>query len=214
MKKGKTKLTRHDAERLFEGLPAGNARVSSRAENPFEAGAFDEVERVDDETKLWKDNLITLPAAIELPAGYASVSVVREAMARAWRVKWVREGGNEVVTEFPEGWKAVRPESGPIELRDSSGVVRALYGWAEDAELRILPRYLVESQANSSSGLSSLVVRDRENSQILERSTIWSAHSGTNHPDWGRLSAWLNARYPQHYDPLRYWKDCEDNTQN
>jgi hypothetical protein len=214
MKKGKTKLTRHDAERLFEGLPAGSARVASRPENPFEAGAFDEVERVDDETKLWKDNLITLPAMVELPAGYASVSGMREAMVRAWRVKWVREGGNEVVTEFPEGWKAVRPENGPIELRDSFGVVRALYGWAEDAELRILPRYLVESQANSTSGLSSLVVRDRESSQILERSSTWSAQTGTNHPDWARLSAWLNSRYPHHGDPLRYWKDCESNAQS
>jgi hypothetical protein len=214
MKKGKTKLTRHDAERLFEGLPAGSVRVSSRAENPFEAGAFDKVERVDDETKLWKDNLITLPIAVELPAGYESVSRMREAMARAWRVKWVREGGNEVVAEFPEGWKAVRPESGPIELRDSSGVVRALYGWAEDAELRVLPRYLVESQANSSSGLGSLLVRDRGSGQILERSSIWSAQTGTNHPDWTRLSTWLNVRYPQHRDPLRYWEDCEANIQN
>ena len=213
MKKGKTKLTRHDAERLFEGLPAGNVRVSSRPENPFEAGVFDVVKRVEGENKLWKDSLITLPMAIELPAGYESVSRMREAIVRAWRVKWVREGKSEVVTEFPEGWTAVRPESGPIELRDSSGVVRALYGWAKDAELRILPRYLVESQANSSSGLGSLLVRDRGNGQILERSSTWSAQTGTNHPDWTRLSAWLNLRYPQHHDPLRYWEDCEENVQ-
>jgi len=211
MKKGKTKLTRQDAERLFEGLPAGNARVSSRPENPFEAGVFDVVERIDDETKLWKDNLITLPLAVELPAGYSSVSSMREAMARAWRVKWVREGKNEVVAEFPEGWTAVRPESGPIALLDPAGVVRALYGWAEDAELRILPRYLVESQTNSSSGLGSLLVRDRGNGQILERSSIWSAQTGSNHPDWATLSAWLNSRYPHHHDPLRYWEDCEKN---
>ena len=210
MKKGKTKLTRHDAERLFEGLPAGNVRVSSRPENPFEAGVFDVVKRVEGENKLWKDSLITLPMAIELPAGYESVSRMRESMARAWRVKWVREGKSEVVTEFPEGWTAVRPESGPIELRDSSGVVRALYGWAKDAELKILPRYLVESQANSSSGLGSLLVRDRGNGQILERSSIWSAQTGPNHPDWSRLSVWLNLRYPQHRDPLRYWEDCEE----
>src|SRR5579864_6345116 len=211
MKKGRTKLTRHDAERLFEGLPDGNVKVSSRPENPFAAGVFDEVKRVNDENKLWKDNLITLPVAIELPAGYESVSRMREAMARAWRVKWVREGKNEVVAEFPEGWTAVRPESGPIELRDPSGVVRALYGWAKDAELRILPRYLVESQANSSSGLGSLLVRDRENGQILERSSTWSAKTGTNHPDWTRLSAWLDKQYPLHRDPLRLWTDCEDN---
>lgn len=214
MKKGKAKLTRLDAERLFDGLPSSNVRAASRPENPFESGAFAEVERVDDEAKLWKDNLITLPAAIELPAGYESVSRMREAMARAWRVRWVREKGHEVVGEFPEGWTAVRPQSGPIELRDSSGVVRALYGWAEDAELRILPRYLVESQANSSTGLGSLVVRDRANGQILERSSIWSAKSGTNHPDWHKLTAWLNSHYPRHLDPLLYWKDCEENIQS
>jgi hypothetical protein len=214
MKKGKTKLTRQDAERLFEGLPDGNVRKSSRPENPFDAGVFDVVERASDKTTLWKDNLINLPMAVELPAGYESVPRMHEAMTRAWRVKWVREGKNEVVTEFPEGWTAIRPESGPIELRDPSGVVRALYGWAENAELRILPRYLVESQANSSSGLSSLLVRDRGNGQILERSSIWSAQTGTHHPDWARLSAWLGARYPQHHDPLRYWEDCEENIQN
>ena len=214
MKKGKTKLTRHDAERLFEGLPAGSVKTSSRPENPFEAGAFDVVERVDEESKLWKDNLITLPMAIELPAGYESISRMRESMVKAWRVKWVREGKNEVVTDFPEGWSAVRPESGPIQLRDPSGVVRALYGWAADAELRILPRYLVESQTNSSSGLGSLIVRDRMNGQILERSSIWSAQTGTNHPDWTRLSVWLKAHYPEHHDPLRYWEDCEQNLRN
>jgi hypothetical protein len=214
MMKGKTKLTRHDAERLFEGLPEGNVKVSSRPENPFEAGMFDKVERIDDEAKLWKDNLITLPKAIELPAGYESASRMRESMVRAWRVKWVREEKTEVVTEFPEGWTAVRPDSGPIELRDPSGVIRALYGWAKDAELKILPRYLVESQANGSNGLGSLLVRDRGTGQILERSSIWSAQTGTNHPDWARLSTWLNTRYPDHRDPLRYWEDCEKNIQH
>ena len=135
---------------------------------------------------------MTLPVAIELPRGYESASQVRVAMERAWRVKWVREGENEVVADFPEGWAAFRPESGPIELRDPTGVVRALYGWAKGAELRILPRYQVESQSNSSSGLGSLLVRDREKGQILERSSIWSAQTGSNHPDWARLSAWLD----------------------
>lgn len=214
MKKGKTKLTRHDAERLFEGLPAASAKVSSRPENPFGDEAFNVAKRVDDEATLWKDNLVTLPVAIELPSGYGSVSLMREALARAWRVKWVRVTDNEVVADFPEGWRAVRPGTGPTELRDSSDVVRAVYGWAKDAELRILPRYLVESQANSSSGLGSLLVRDRGNGQILERSSIWSAQTGTNHPDWTKLSAWLNLRYPQHRDPLRYWDDCEENIQN
>ena len=211
MKNGKPKRTRQDVERLFEGLPQTSVRLTNRPANPFEDGVFEEIERIDEESKLWKDNLVTLPAAIELPRGYESVSQVRGAMARAWRVKWVRETANEVVTEFPEGWTAVRPESGPIELRDPTGVTRALYGWAEDAELRILPRYMVESQANSSSGLGSLLVLDREKRQILERSSIWSAQTGTNHPDWARLSTWLDGQYPLHHDPLRYWEDCERN---
>lgn len=211
MNKGKTKLTRQDAERLFEGLPASKVSASSRPENPFGPPSSSVVKRADDESTLWKDNLITLPVGIELPAGYESASRLREAMTRAWRVKWVREGRDELVAEFPEGWTAVRRENGPIELRDQSGVVRALCGWAKDAELRLLPRYSVESQANSSTGLSSLLVRDRANSQILERSSVWSARTGTNHPDWTKLAAWLDLRYPDHRDPLRYWEDCEEN---
>jgi hypothetical protein len=64
MKKGKTKLTRHDAERHFEGLPARNAKVSSRPENPFGDELFDVTERADDEAKLWQDSLITLSSLI------------------------------------------------------------------------------------------------------------------------------------------------------
>ncbi|TCW84119.1 hypothetical protein C5O80_13670 [Burkholderia sp. SRS-46] len=211
MKKGKPKLTREDAERLFAGLPRGDASVSNQPANPFETSVFRTVQHTPDETGIWKDNLITLPIAIEMPAGYASPSSLREAIARAWRVRWVRETRNEVIAEFPEGWKSIRPATGPIELRDPSNVIRAVYGWAEDAELRILPRYVVEAQANSSSGLGSLLIRDRATDQLLERSTIWSAMTGTNHPDWARLLGWLNARFPQHQDPLRYWVDCEEN---
>ncbi|WP_250515112.1 hypothetical protein [Caballeronia sp. INDeC2] len=211
MKKGKTKLTREDAERLFEGLPAGTSTSASRPANPFGDDSFVVAKRVDDEAKLWKDNLITLPVTIELPSGYESASRMREALARAWRVKWVRVTDKEVVADFPEGWKAVRPETGPTQLRDPSDVVRAVYGWAKDAELRVLPRYLVESQANSSSGLGSLIVRDRGTGQILERSSVWSAQTGTNHPEWTRLSTWLNSRYPDNRNPLRYWEDCEAN---
>ena len=211
MNKGKSKLTRQDAERLFEGLPPAKASVSSRPENPFGPDVSDVVKRVEDESALWKDNLITLPVSIELPPGYESVPRMREAMTRALRVRWVREGKDEVVAEFPEGWTAVRPESGPIELRDASGVVRGLYGWAKDAELRLLPRYLIESQANTSNGLGSVLVRDRGNGLILERSSNWSARTGTHHPDWTKLAAWLDLRYPDHRDPLRYWDDCEEN---
>jgi hypothetical protein len=211
MSKGKSKFTRQDAERLFEGLPASNVKVSARPENPFGPAVSDAAKRVADEPTIWKDSLITLPVAIELPRGYESVSRMREAMTRAWRVKWVREGNDQVVAEFPDGWTAVRPETGPIELRDASGVARALFGWAKDAELRVLPRYVIESQANSSNGLGSVLIRDRGNGRILERSTNWSARTGTHHPDWSKLTAWLDLHYPDHDDPLRYWEDCEEN---
>ncbi|AQH05186.1 hypothetical protein A9R05_40010 (plasmid) [Burkholderia sp. KK1] len=211
MNKGKSKLTRQDAERLFEGLPPAKANVSRRPENPFGPDASEVGKRVEDEATLWKGNLITLPVSIELPPGYPSMPSLREAMTHGLHVKWVREGKDEVVAEFPEGWTAVRPESGPIELRDASGVVRGVYGWAKDAELRLLPRYLVESQANTSNGLGSVLVRDRGNGRILERSSNWSARTGTYHPDWTKLVAWLDLRYPDHRDPLRYWDDCEEN---
>ncbi|MFM0730955.1 hypothetical protein PQQ52_10745 [Paraburkholderia sediminicola] len=212
MKNGKPKRTRQDADNLFPDLQHSGTHLASRPDNPFgEKVAAPIARRERDEASLWKDNLVTLPAAIELPPGYKSVPHVREAMEKAWRMKWVRESGNEVVAEFPEGWAAIRPPSGAVELRDATGVVRAVYGWAEDAEVRLLPRYRVESQANSSSGLGSLVVRDRENGNILERSSIWSAQTGTNHPDWARLSTWLDKQYPGHRDPLRLWADCEDN---
>ena len=70
MKKGKAKLTRLDAERLFEGLPARDVRGASRPANPFEAGERDVVKRVDDKATLWKDNLITLPMAVVFPTGW------------------------------------------------------------------------------------------------------------------------------------------------
>ncbi|HZZ02101.1 hypothetical protein [Paraburkholderia sp.] len=212
MKNGKSKMTRRDADNLFPDLQQSGTRLTSRPDNPFGEKVSEPVVRRDrGEASLWKDNLVTLPTAIELPPGYKSVPHVREAMEKAWRMKWVRESGNEVVAEFPEGWAAIRPSSGAVELRDATGVVRAVYGWAEDAELRLLPRYRVESQANSSSGLGSLVVRDRENGNILERSSIWSAQTGTNHPDWTRLSTWLDKQHPGHRDPLRLWADCEAN---
>lgn len=220
MKKAKPKLTRQDAERLFAGLPgaglsSGTGRSSaSKPVNPFgpspmATNSLAPVQRPDDESRLWKDNLITLPIAVELPAGYATVSQVHAAIVRAWRVRWVREAGHEVVTEFPEGWKAVRPPTGPIELRDPSNAVRAVYGWSEDAEVRILTRYQLETQSNSSSGMGSLLIRDRATGKILERSSIWSAMTGTQHPEWPRLSGWLAQHFPQHRDPFRYWDDCE-----
>ncbi|MDR5816766.1 MULTISPECIES: hypothetical protein [unclassified Caballeronia] len=212
MNKSKTKLTRMDAERLFEGLAPSKKSVSGRPENPFGPAASDVVKRVeDDESALWKDNLITLPVGVDLPKGYASAARMREAMTRALHVKWVREGKDEIVAEFPEGWEAVRPKTGAIELRDAGGRVRAVYGWAKDAEFRLLPRYLVESQSHGSNGLGSVLVRDRENGRIVERSSNWSAQTGTRHPDWPKLTAWLDAHYPDHHDPLRYWEDCESN---
>lgn len=212
MKQTKPKFTRQHADGLFPDLKPSGAHVGSRPDNPFGEAPPAATERRDrGEKALWKDNLITVPMAIALPPGYESAARVREALTRAWRMKWVREAKNEIVAEFAEGWTAVRPASGPVELRDAAGVVRALYGWAEDAEFRILPRYRLESQENSTNGLGSLVVRDRERGLILERSSTWSAQTGTHHPDWARLSAWLDAQFPLNRDPLRLWTDCEKN---
>jgi hypothetical protein len=211
--KPKPKLTSRDADSLFPDLERSSANLTSRPDNPFGEKAARPSERHDrDEKSLWKDNLVTLPAAFELPPGYESVAHLRRAMEEAWRLKWQREGKHELVAECPEGWAAIRAGSGPVELRDSTGVVRAVYGWAEDAELRILPRYRVELQENSSDGLGSLLVLDRQTNRILERSSVWSAQTGTHHPDWARLSAWLDSRFPLHRDPLRLWDDCEANT--
>lgn len=68
---------------FFEGCRLGNVKASRRPEYPFEAGAFEPVESVDDKATLWKDNLITLPMAVVLPTGYESVSRIRDAMAHA-----------------------------------------------------------------------------------------------------------------------------------
>ncbi|MGF6772776.1 hypothetical protein P3T18_005270 [Paraburkholderia sp. GAS199] len=223
MKHGKTKLTRQSADVLFPDLKPSGTQAGSRPDNPFGDSTshtsspfadspFGPLERPErDKKSLWKENLVSLPKGIELPPGYESAAKLRSAMERAWRMKWVREASHEIVAEFPEGWSAIRPASGPVQLRDANGVARAVYGWAEDAELRVLPRYVVESQENSSSGLGSLIVRDRESGQILERSAVWSAQTGNHHPDWAKLSAWLDRQYPQHRDPLRLWSDCEAN---
>ncbi len=53
MDKGKSKLTRQDAERLFEGLPSAKASVSSRPENPFAPDVSNVVKRVEDESVFW-----------------------------------------------------------------------------------------------------------------------------------------------------------------
>ncbi len=113
MNKGKSKLTRQDAERLFEGLPSAKASVSSRPENPFGPDVSDVVKRVEGESALWKDSLIALPVSIELPPGYLSVARMREAMTRALRVKWVREGKDEVVGFLKGGQRFARKAAPP-----------------------------------------------------------------------------------------------------
>jgi hypothetical protein len=160
MKKGKTKLTRHDAERLFEGLPAGNVRVSSRPENPFEAGVFDVVKRVDDENKLWKDSLITLPMAIELPAGYESVSRMREAMVRAsvfyvgqYSMQITASGGSEFGANQQERLRervaviSVTSGQGDLRFTFSAGVAGHRLGQSVDDTIVRADRALYKAKA-------------------------------------------------------------------
>src|ERR1700759_4567324 len=113
MKNGKPKLTRQNADGLFPDLKPSGPHVGSRPDNPFGDAPAEAVERRDrGEKALWKENLVSLPMGIEVPPGYESAARVREAMERAWRMKWVREGKNEIVAEFPEGWSAARPKGG------------------------------------------------------------------------------------------------------
>jgi hypothetical protein len=64
----------------------------------------------------------------------------------------------------------------------------------------------------------------REMAAIRRRANVYRLAAGghcvnavaydPHHPDWTRLSAWLDVRYPQYRDPLRYWEDCEKNIEN
>ena len=86
MKKGKTKLTRQDAERLFGGPARRGCQGIESARESVRSGGVRRRQARRHETRLWKDNLITLPTAIELPRGMTQPSHLREAMTRSLRV--------------------------------------------------------------------------------------------------------------------------------
>jgi hypothetical protein len=41
-----------------------------------------------------------------------------------------------------------------------------------------------------------------------------AAGEGRSYPDWSKLAAWLDRRFPGQQDPLRYWEDCEPKSAN
>jgi hypothetical protein len=213
MKKGKPKRTRQDAERLFDGLNRTKVNSTSRPENPFEVGAFEVIERDDrDESKLWKENIVSLPVAIELPPGYGSADRVREGMGRAWCVQWLSVTTDRITARLPEGWGVDSSISGIAKIY-AVGVVRAEWSSGECAPMRLICRYRLEEQYHDKDDHCRIVVRDREFGRN-EKESFWDAKSGPLHPQWKTLSDWLDKEYPDHRDPLRYWEDCERNFRN
>ncbi|WP_323121658.1 hypothetical protein [Burkholderia alba] len=207
----KSRKARSELEKMFAGVQQGPTSTARRAENPFADTAparSDDVTRTEPKSTIWKDSVVSLPVGIEVPPGYRSVEQVREAMQRAWQIKPVRQSRDAIEVELLPGWKASKLPNGTTEIRDAAGVTRAVYGWSHQAELRLLPRYAIESREGASDGKYQLIVRDRERNAILERS-LFSAQNGTNHPEWRKWNAWLDEAFPLHRDPLRCWGDCE-----
>lgn len=208
----KSRKARQALEGMFSDMPRSTARAANRAENPFadSRGTAREDHSLENANTIWKDSVVSLPIGIEVPPGYNSPEQVRKALERAWRIKPLRENRGAIEVELLPGWSTVKNPSGTTEIRDAAGVTRAVYGWSHQAELRLLPRYAIESREGASDGKYQLIVRDRERGSILERS-LFSAQNGTNHPEWRKWTAWLDNAYPLHRDPLRCWGDCESN---
>jgi hypothetical protein len=205
MKSPKSFKARQAAEGLFPGLQRANA-ASSNTVNPFDKVFAEPVEVAHvDGTQI----IVSLPAGIELVPGYASDVAMREAMTRAWGIEWLKVNRDEAEIKLPVGWSVNRSASETIEVRDGAGVIRAICGYAQEAELRLLPRYRLESQDDAGAGQCRLVVRDRENNNSVLKSSFWAAERGSNHPSWNELAMWLDKAFPHHRDPLQYWEDCE-----
>ncbi|MDE1183016.1 hypothetical protein [Paraburkholderia sp.] len=205
----KSRNARQALENLFSDLPPSSAQSKPGKQNPFEDA--ERAARVDarpsGDGTIWKESVVSFPVAVEVPRGYESAAHVHEAMERAWKLRWHRKTKDELVTELAPGWGAVKLPDGSTEVRDSNGLPRAVFGWSEHAELRLLTRYTITSREGAD-GRYQVVAYDRQRNSVLERS-LFSAQSGTSHPEWARLMGWLAKLFPQHQDPLRYWDDCE-----
>jgi hypothetical protein len=82
----KSRRARRAAESLFSGLQTEGSTSASRPANPFDNDPFEAV-GMPAETR---DELVTLPPEIELPPGYEDAAHMRDALARAWRMDWIK----------------------------------------------------------------------------------------------------------------------------
>jgi hypothetical protein len=202
----KSKRARRAAESLFGDLPTTGNTTASRPSNPFADDPFNNPATVTPTG----DELVVLPAQFELPPGYADAAAMRDALARIWRMDWIKVGKGECVVRLPVGWRADKSVDGVLRI-ESAGVVRAQGRIVEGAALQILPRYYLKAEFHEANDHCRIVVRDRGRNNGVLKDSFWDTRSGPNHPQWKILSDWLDKEYPDHRDPLRYWEDCEDN---
>ncbi|RAS39198.1 hypothetical protein [Paraburkholderia bryophila] len=208
MSSEKSKRARRAAEDLFGGLPAGGSTAASRPSNPFGDPFADSPRFVPAD-----DLLVTLPAEMELPPGYADSAAMRDALTRAWRMDWIKVGKNECVVRLPVDWIADKSVDGVLRIK-GAGIVRAEGRLVKGATLLILPRYYLKAEFHDLNEHCRIVVRDRARNNAILKESFWDTRSGPNHPQWKVLSDWLDTQYPEHRDPLRYWDDCEDNVRS
>lgn len=209
MSSEKSKRARQAAESLFGGGSTGKAMSSSgRKANPFDDDPFKPV----GQPSQGRDDLVVFPTQMEIPRGYDDAAHMRDVLARAWRMDWVKIGKDECVVRLPVGWRADRSVDGVLRIY-SDKVVRAEGRFGANATLQILPRYYLKAEFHDSDERCRIVVRDRDRGNSTLKESFWDTRSGPNHPQWKILSDWLDAQYPDHRDPLKYWQDCEDNSE-
>lgn len=203
---GKRKITRAEADRLFEGLKRTGPTSANRPVNPFEEGMFEVIDRPEEETSIWRNEVVVLPAEIELPPGYKTVAEVREAMTRNWGVAWLSEDRHGVTARLADGWGVDRPDTGGGKVYAGT-FARAEWSAGDSARLRLLCRYRVESRFDPSDDRCQLVVRDGEVDWKPLEFSAYAPESGPRHPEWKKWQAWLDEKYPGHRDPFKYWSD-------
>jgi len=156
-----------------------------------------------DECEGLHDHLVPLPAAIELPPGYESVSQLRDAMERAWGLTWVSVSKDGYLARLPSEFGYRHTDDGSLEIY-RGGALRASRNPGEDAPLRLITRYGLESRFGDDDRCQ-IRVRDRELERTVHES-FWEASSGPQHPAWKGLADWLDREYPNHRDPFAYWE--------
>jgi hypothetical protein len=218
----KSKRARLAAESLFGDFPGANtpgttdtsskgptsgkrSTSASRPVNPFGDDPFQSPSQTG--YSPFDEELVKLPPEIELPPGYADAAAMRDALARIWRMDWIKIGKDECVVRLPVGWRADKSVDGVLRI-ERGGVVRAEGRLVEGAALQILPRYYLKAEFHDSDDHCRIVVRDRASKNAVLKDSFWDTRSGPNHPQWKFVSDWLDKKFPDHRDPLRYWEDC------